>query len=179
VAFFIQSGMIQIYRYAQTAAAWAAKAGAVCALLAGVVTCADIAIRNLGGQGILGTVDITQLFIMATAFLTIPYGFLADSHVAVEIGVERLPFRLQALCKAVAALLGTLLMLAIGWYGIGQFQTVTLMGDRSQTIGLPMVWYWYSLLTGAFFAALMAFVVVLRHAVAALTGRDPVAAEGR
>lgn len=171
--------MIHIYRHALTAAAWAAKAGAVCALLAGVVTCLDIAIRNMGGQGILGTVDITQMFIMATAFLTIPYGFLADSHVAVDIGVERLPFRLRALCKSVAALLGALLMLAIGWYGIGQFQTVAMMGDRSQTIGLPMVWYWYPLLAGAFFAALMAFILALRHGIAMLTGRDPVSPEAR
>lgn len=166
--------MIHIYRYAQIVAAWAAKLGAVCALLAGLVTCADIIIRNLGGQGILGTVDITQMFIMATAFLTIPYGFIVDSHVAVEIGIERLPFRLQALCKMVAALFGAALMLAIGWYGVGQFKTVALMGDRSQTIGLPMVWYWYPLLAGAFFAALMASVVMLRHAATLLTGRDPI-----
>src|SRR3546814_1089829 len=91
--------MIQLYRLSETAAAWAAKAGAVCALLAGIVTCADIVIRNAGGEGIIGTVDITQMMIVATAFLTIPYGFIADSHVSVDIGVEQLPFRLQAFCK--------------------------------------------------------------------------------
>lgn len=168
--------MTGLYRLAETAAAWAAKLGVLCALLAGLVTCADIVIRNTGGQGILGTVDITQMLIMATAFLTIPYGFIADSHVSVEIGVEKLPFRLQALFKAIAALLGTLLMLAIGWYGIGQFETVGLMGDRSQTIGLPMTWFWYPLLAGSFFAAAMAVVVMLRHVAAALRGYDPLPA---
>ncbi len=165
--------MTGLYRLAETAAAWAAKLGALCALAAGIVTCADIVIRNAGGQGILGTVDITQMLIMATAFLTIPYGFIADSHVAVEIGVEKLPFRLQALFKAIAALLGALLMLAIGWYGIGQFETVGLLGDKSQTIGLPMTWFWYPLLAGSFFAAAMAFVVMLRHGAATLRGYDP------
>src|SRR3546814_7491283 len=91
--------MIQLHRLSETAAAWAAKAGAVGALLAGIVTCADIVIRNAGGEGIIGTVDITQMMIVATAFLTIPYGFIADSHVSVDIGVEQLPFRLQAFCK--------------------------------------------------------------------------------
>src|SRR3546814_15943824 len=110
--------MTRWYRLAETSAAWAAKVGAFCALLAGIVTCADIFIRNAGGQGILGTVDITQMLIMATAFLTIPYGFIADGHVSVEIGVERLPFRLQSLFKAIAALLGALLMLTFGWYGL-------------------------------------------------------------
>lgn len=165
--------MTAVYRLAETAAAWAAKLGALCALLAGAVTCADIVIRNAGGQGIIGTVDITQMLIMATAFLTIPYGFISDSHVSVEIGVEKLPFRLQALFKGLAALLGALLMLAIGWYGIGQFETVGLMGDKSQTIGLPMTWFWYPLLAGSFFAAAMSFVVMLRHITAMLRGYDP------
>lgn len=164
--------MTAVYRLAETAAAWAAKLGALCALLAGAVTCADIVIRNAGSQGILGTVDITQMLIMATAFLTIPYGFVSDSHVSVEIGVEKLPFRLQALFKALAALLGALLMLAIGWYGIGQFETVGLMGDRSQTIGLPMTWFWYPLLAGSFFAATISFLVMLRHLAALLRGYD-------
>ncbi|WP_341703756.1 TRAP transporter small permease [Ferrovibrio sp.] len=165
--------MLNLYRLSETAAAWAARAGALCALLAGLITCADIVIRHAGGEGIIGTVDITQMMIVATAFLTIPYGFIADSHVAVDIGVERLPFRLQALCRAFAALLGALLMAAMGWYGLGQFETVAMMGDRSQTIGWPMTWFWYPLLAGAFFAALMAVAVMLRHLAAAVTGRDP------
>ena len=164
--------MTRLYSLAETAAAWAARVGGFCALLAGIVTCADIVIRHTGEQGILGTVDITQMLIMATAFLTIPYGFIADGHVAVEIGVERLPFRVQSFFKAFAALLGALLMLAIGWYGIGQFETVGLMGDKSQTIGLPMTWFWYPLLGGSFFATAMAFVVMLRHGAATLRGRD-------
>lgn len=168
--------MIQLYRLSETAAAWAAKAGVLCALLAGLITCADIVIRNAGGEGIIGTVDITQMMIVATAFLTIPYGFIADSHVAVDIGVEHLPFRLQAACKAVAALCGAVLMAAIGWYGIGQFETVAQLGDRSQTIGWPMTWFWYPLLAGAFFAAAVALLVMLRHLTAMLAGHDLVAA---
>ncbi|WP_374466334.1 TRAP transporter small permease [Ferrovibrio sp.] len=168
--------MTPIYRAAEWSAAWAARVGALCALLAGLATCADVVIRHAGGQGILGTVDITQLMIMAAAFLTIPYGFIADSHVAVDLGVERLPFRIQAFCRMAAALCGALLMLAIAGFGWQQFNTVALMGDRSQTIALPMTWYWYPLLGGAVFAALMALVVALRHLVSMLAGRDPLPA---
>lgn len=168
--------MTPIYRAAEWSAAWAARVGAFCALLAGLATCADVAIRHAGGQGILGTVDITQLMIMATAFLTIPHGFIADSHVAVDLGIGRLPFRMQAFCRMLAALCGTALMLAIAAFGWQQFNTVALMGDRSQTIALPMTWYWYPLLGGAVFAALMALVVALRHLLTLLTGRDPLPA---
>lgn len=169
--------MIAFYRRAEQAAAWAGKLGAFCALLAGLFTCLDIAIRNFGGQGILGTVDITQLMIVGTAFLTIPYGFMSDSHVSVDVGISWMPLRAQALCRAFAALLGGALMWAIGWFGIGQAQTVAMMGDKSQTIALPMIWFWYPLLGGAFFATALIVLIVLRHLVVMITGRDIVPAE--
>ena len=167
--------MIAFYRLAERAASWAGKIGAFCALLAGLFTCLDIVIRNLGGQGILGTVDITQLMIVACAFLTIPYGFMSDSHVAVDFVTTRLPLRARALCRAFAALLGGMLMLAIGWFGIGQAQTVAMMGDRSQTIALPMIWFWYPLLAGAFFTAALILLIVLRHLAVVFTGREMIA----
>src|SRR3546814_14752571 len=115
--------MIQLYRLSETAAAWAAKAGAVCALLAGIVTCADIVIRIAGGEGIIGTVDITQMMIVATAFLTIPYGFISARHVSVALGFEQLPFRLQASCMVLSAPFRPVLSASIGCYGLGTFAT--------------------------------------------------------
>src|SRR3546814_19713811 len=61
-------------------------------------------------------------------------------------------------------------------YGIGQFETVATLGDKSQTIGWPMTWFWYPLLAGAFFAAAVALVVMLRHLAALVAGRDLVPA---
>lgn len=167
--------MIALYRLAERAASWAGKIGALCALLAGLFTCLDIAIRNFGGQGILGTVDITQLMIVACAFLTIPYGFMTDSHVAVDIVTARLSLRVRALCRAFSAFLAGALMFAIGWFGIGQAQTVAMMGDKSQTIGLPMIWFWYPLLGGAFFTTALVLLIVLRHLATAVTGHEIVA----
>lgn len=164
--------MTVLHRLADRAAAWIAMVGALCALLAGLVTVADIVIRSTGAQGILGTVDITQMLIVAAAFFTIPYGFMTDSHVSVDLAVNQLPPRGRALVRGFAALLGGLLMLAIGWFGIGQAQTVAMMGDRSQTIALPLIWFWYPLLAGSFFAALIALVLLLRHLAAAVSGRE-------
>lgn len=164
--------MAALYRLADRATAWLAVIGAFCALMAGLVTCLDIGIRNMGGQGILGTVDITQMLIVAAAFFTIPYGFMTDSHVAVDVAVNYMPPRGRALTRAFAALLGGSLMLAIGWYGIGQANTVAMMGDRSQTIALPMIWFWYPLLAGSFFTVAVVAVIIARHLAVAVTGRD-------
>lgn len=164
--------MLALYRLAERASAGLAALGAFAALMAGLITCADIVIRNMGGQGILGTVDITQLLIVVAAFFTIPYGFMTDSHVSVDLAVNALPPRGRALARFCAVALGGLLMLGIGWYGIGQANTVALMGDKSQTIALPMIWFWYPLLAGAFFAVLIVLVLMAWHFVALISGDD-------
>lgn len=164
--------MLALYRLAERACAGLAVVGAFAALMAGVITCADIVIRNMGGQGILGTVDITQLLIVVAAFFTIPYGFMTDSHVAVDVAVNALPPRGRAAARLFAVALGGLLMAGIGWYGIGQANTVAMMGDKSQTIALPMIWFWYPLLAGAFFAAVVVLVLVAWHLLAVISGDD-------
>lgn len=164
--------MLALYRLAERAAAGLAVIGAFAALMAGMITCTDIVIRNMGGQGILGTVDITQLLIVAAAFFTIPYGFMTDSHVAVDVAVNALPPRGRALARLFAVALGGLLMAGIGWYGIGQAKTVAMMGDKSQTISLPMIWFWYPLLAGAFFAVLVVLMLMARHLMALIEGHD-------
>lgn len=168
--------MLALYRLAERASAGLAMIGAGAALLAGLITCADIVIRNMGGQGILGTVDITQLLIVVAAFFTIPYGFMTDSHVAVDVAVNALPPRGRALARCCAVALGGLLMLGIGWYGIGQAQTVAMMGDKSQTISLPMIWFWYPLLAGAFFAVAVVLVLMAWHLAALISGDDRIPA---
>jgi TRAP-type C4-dicarboxylate transport system permease small subunit len=164
--------MLALYRLAERASAGIAAVGAFAALLAGLITCADIVIRNMGGQGILGTVDITQLLIVVAAFFTIPYGFMTDSHVAVDVAVNALPARGRALARLFSVALGGILMAGIGWYGIGQANTVALMGDRSQTIALPMIWFWYPLLAGAFFATAIVLVLMTWHVAALISGDD-------
>lgn len=166
--------MLVLYRGMAAASKWAAVAGSFCALLAGLATVADILIRSFGGQGIIGTVDITQMLIVAAAFLTIPYGFIADTHVSMDALTDKLPPRLQSLFKAHAALLGCVLMAAIAYYGLGQAKTVQMMGDRSQTIGIPMIWNWWPLLGGAAYAGLVCFVIALRHIRACLLGHDDI-----
>jgi hypothetical protein len=47
-----------------------------------------------------------------------------------------------------------------------------MMGDRSQTIGLPMIWFWYPLLAGAFFTTALILLIVLRHLAVAVTGHE-------
>ncbi len=152
----------------------AALLGVLALLGAMVITVADIVLRPLG-SAVPGVIDLVQLTIMTAAFLTIPYTFMSDGHVSVDLLVQNLPPRLAALLRLLAAVLATgllALMLRHGWNSAWQQQA---FGDVSQTIGIPLFWYWAPLLAGLALSAVATLLLIWRELVVALSGRDPVA----
>ncbi len=152
----------------------AALLGVVALFGAMLITVGDVLMRNLLGVAVIGTLDMIQLCIMATAFLAIPYAFMTGGHVGVELFTDPLPPRGVALVKAIAAAVGLLFMAGVGVYGWGQAAQQIAYGDSSQTIGIPMAWYWAPLLLGAALSVLATLALALRFGAQALTGRDPV-----
>lgn len=138
-----------------------------------LLTVADIVLRKLGVYTWPGTLDAVQLCIMTAVFLAIPHTFLQDGHVAVDLLAERLPLRVQALLRALAALLGLGFMALVLGYGWLYAQDQIGYGDRSQTIGIPIVYYWAPLLVGAALAVLATALLLVRYGTLAVTGRDP------
>ncbi len=130
------------------------------------VTLADIGLRAVSraiglvagrtpGLALVGIVDLVQLAVMAAAYLAIPYTFAGEGHVTVDILHLRLPRRLQQLLRALGALLSCLFMAMILGFGIEQARLVAAYGDRSATLGIPLVWYWLPLLAGAALSVLI------------------------
>ncbi len=138
-----------------------------------VVTMADIALRPSGGA-VPGVVDIVQLLVMAGAFLALPYTFVSDGHVSVDLLAQNLPARAAAFLRLGAAILGTALMALIMRYGWQSMMQQRRFGDVSQTIGIPMTWYWSPLLFGLALSSVVALFLVVREGAHLVTGRDPV-----
>ncbi|MBV1867735.1 MAG: TRAP transporter small permease subunit [Marinosulfonomonas sp.] len=107
---------------------------------------------------VLGVVDIVQLFILAAAYMAIPYAFSIGSHVGVDIVVQQMSQRSRALLAAMAALLSAVLMFLILIYCTEQAFLQHGYGDRSLTVGIPIIWYWLPILVGS---ALSVFATVL------------------
>ena len=148
---------------------WAAHLGFACLAGAALVTVADIALRQVGGA-VVGVVDLVQLLVMAGAYLAIAYAFLHGGHVAVDLVSARLGRRLDAACRALGALLAAGFMLAIARYGLDAALEQHAYGDRSHTMGIPILWYWTPLLLGAALSALAAVLIALRDGRTALLG---------
>lgn len=147
---------------AERVAGWFAAAGVGALMLAIVVVMADILMRKSLGFSIRGTIDLTQLAQMTCAFLALPYVFLRESNISVEAFTNRLPRGVQRLMRLIAALITLALMLAITWYSFSQAGIQIGQGDKSVTLGIPILAYWLPTLTGMALSCAAVAVVLKR-----------------
>jgi TRAP-type C4-dicarboxylate transport system permease small subunit len=111
------------------------------AFMAGVLlTMTDIGLRSVSTLTVRGVVDIMQLCVLVGAMFAIPYGFVTDQHVAIDLFAERMPRGVQLGLRVAAAILGAVFLAGVLWFSLQQ--AINEAGDRSQTIGIPMLWYW-------------------------------------
>ncbi len=128
---------------------------------AALVSVADVVGRRMGTP-VPGVVDLVQMFILAGAWLSIPWGFAAGAHVGVDFLVEKMPRGAERLCRVLAGIAAATLMALILWKCIGTFKMQALMGDRSQQLGIPISLYWLPLLLGVAASILALIPVLLR-----------------
>lgn len=123
-------------------------------LVAVVLTVVDIVLRSVSTMTVHGLTDIVTLCTMIGALLAIPYGFCNDQHVSIDVFTTRMPDLAQRACALLAAVLGLVFLAAVTWFSAKQMWLEWGYGDRSQSIGIPMVLYWIPLIIGLGIAAL-------------------------
>jgi TRAP-type C4-dicarboxylate transport system permease small subunit len=163
-----------VYRAVATVARVVACAGVLMLVLTMLMTVADVVLRQTAKIAVAGTVDITQLLVMTAVFTAIPSAFFGDSHVVIELATERLRPRAVAVFRAIAALAALAFVAAAFWYGWDAALQQHGYGDRSQTIGIPILFYWVPLLAGFALSAVAAALIAVRYTLFALRGEDPV-----
>lgn len=133
-----------------------------------LLTMTDILLRSVSTLTVEGMVDIMQLCVLTGAMLAIPHAFLADQHVAIDLFVERMPEKVQLGLRIFAALLAIVFLSGVLWFSYQQ--ALNEAHDRSQTIGIPMSWYWTPFLIGialSVFANLVLMVQLWRRGLPA------------
>lgn len=140
---------------------------------AALVTLADILGRQ-AGFAVPGVVDLVQLFVLAGAWLSIPYAFLERAHVSVDLLTERMAPRVRRLLEGTGGLVGVLVLAPATWRAYESALLQMRFGDRSQQLGIPMIWYWSPLVLGMALSALVAgAMAVAAFRDVAATGRTP------
>lgn len=135
-------------------------AGTMGFVLGVLLTMTDIGLRSVSTMTVHGAVDLMQLCVLVGAMFAIPHAFLSDHHVAIDLFVERMPQRVQLGLRIIAALLGAVFLSAVLYFSFEQ--AMLEAGDRSQTIGIPMTWYWTPFLIGIALAVLANIALTVR-----------------
>jgi len=151
-----------MYRILTQVLGFFALLGIIMLFIAILVVVADIILRHSIDYAILGTVDITQLCVMAVAFWSIPFAFLRRTHVTIELSDHYLSPRAQQFLDGLAACFGCILLALITYYGWGQAVQQLEYGDQSQTLGIPLIYYWGFLLSGGGLACIATLFIALQ-----------------
>ena len=147
---------------------WCAWLGVCLLVLCAVLNVGDISTRRLLSLNISGMVDVTQLLVMACAFLCIPYTFAREAHIDVDFVVNRFAARIKAALMALWNLCGAGFMAVVTWYAGNAAWQAQTNGDTSNTIGIPMTWYWLPLLFGCALSVLVCTLLCLAYGARAL-----------
>jgi TRAP-type C4-dicarboxylate transport system permease small subunit len=148
-----------------------AHAGMVLISIFMLLQMVEIVGRKAFGYSILGLSEIGQLFVMSCICLTWPLVFCRDGHIAVEFVTDMLPPRGLWALKAMLALVGTIFVGALLYYGIDQARLQIAKGDISPTLHIPVVWYWVPLLLAIAASGVACVAQTIRHAAATVSGR--------
>ena len=154
----------------RTAGRWLdrlAYAGVLALMSAMLLVIADIVARKWIGFSIKGTLDVQQLAQVACVFLVLPLAFLNESNITVDFITDRLPPRALSMLRCAVQLLCALLLAAIAWYSAEQALMQVRNGDKSQTLGIPLAFYWVPVLAGMLLTISATLLLALKHWLAA------------
>lgn len=133
--------------------------GAVSFGFAALATIADIILR-ITGVGLRGVVDYVQLFVMSGAFLAMPYTFLVQGHVRVELVLDMLSSPLRKVMAVAASVLVLGMVASLTASNYDGLMRVIESNDISLNIGLPMAYYWAPVVLGLGLSILAVLVLI-------------------
>lgn len=149
----------------------AAVAGVLLLLGCALLNCGDIATRRALDLNLVGMVDLTQLLVMACAFLCIPLTFLREAQIEVDFFAARFSGRTSEALRCASALACSAFMALVTFSAAQAALQAWQHGDRSSTLAIPLTWHWAPVVFGCALSVLACGAVSLRHGLAAARSR--------
>lgn len=122
-----------------------------------LLTVADVCLRYLLRQPILGSLELTQFMLVSLVFLAMAYTQVKKGHVRLDTFFERLPPTVQAVINSAAYLLSIGLISLATWQSIVYAQYLWQQGIISETLRIPVYPF---LLVVAFGSALLCLALI-------------------
>ena len=151
------------------ASGWPARAGNFLGLLAAValfsmmtLTFLDVVGRKFLGGSIIGSVELTELMMLALIYTALPLASLAGEHVVFDLLDFLLPERVKRWQSLVANLLCAFLLAGAAWFVLERAMRTQSMGDTTAQLQIPISPFQYA-------AACLLLLSALTHLYLAAT----------
>ena len=82
-----------------------------------VAVCTEVLMRYFLNRPLIWVVEVTEYSILYTTFLAAAYLLKEEGHVKIELVVDALKPRAQALLNAITSMLGIVVCLVLGFFG--------------------------------------------------------------
>jgi TRAP-type C4-dicarboxylate transport system permease small subunit len=128
-----------------------------------LLTVADVLLRYIFRRPILGTVELTEYMMIPVVFLAVPWCAIKGGHAKIDLVVERLPPKAQAIFDIVAGLIGFFMISLICWQGFLESKNMWVSHIGADMLNVPTYPFYLIVAAGAFLFALVLLVYIIRN----------------
>jgi len=128
-----------------------------------LLTIADVFLRKVFSQSILGTVEVTEFMMVILLFFAVTQTEILDGHVRVDLIMSRFGERTQTLVDTITQLVCFLLFGLFTWSTLVYAGKMRASGEVSQDLWLPVYPFIYVVALGC---ALLALSLLIKSFMA-------------
>lgn len=150
-------GRVRQVLYAVARAAWLVAAVGI--FLTMLMICYDVLARYVLNQPSEWVFQIVSSGLLAITFLSLPYLYARDEHIAVDLVYDHLPRPVRVGASWVTRVVAVVFGLVLGWYGVDLVRSAAAAGlQTSGAFSLPVSWVSAPMAVGGLLLALVALV---------------------
>jgi TRAP-type C4-dicarboxylate transport system permease small subunit len=128
-----------------------------------LLTVADVLLRYAFRRPILGTVELTEYMMIPVVFLAIPWCAMKGAHAKIDLVIERLPPRVQAIFDSVSGLIGLFMISLICWQGLLESKNMWVSHIGADMLNVPTYPFYLIVGIGAFLFALVLLLYIIKN----------------
>lgn len=132
-----------------------------CIFLAALIVTYKVLIRYFLNEPTIWQTEMSIYLLMFGAFIGAAYGLKHDSHVGVDVILERLSTRASSIMRVVTSLLCMVVTIIVAWRAWNMWWHATTMGWHSDSLWGPPLTYPYFILPFGMTLVTLQFIVVI------------------
>lgn len=130
-------------------------------LLATVVIVHQVIVRYFFGESTIWQTEFSTYLVMFTTFVGAAYGLKHDSHVGIDVIVNKLPVKGKSILRIVTSLFSLMLTIVVAWKAFEMWNHATELGWKSSSVWAPPLTYPYFILPLGMTLVSLQFIVII------------------